>query len=139
MSDANDNDGRGGRAPLTLKPRPGGSISSGTVKQSFSHGRSKTVVVETKRRRIDAPAPVVEKRPAFEVKRPAPTEPRPAPPPASGDASKLNLSAEEAARRQRAVEMAREQQETQAAQRRAEDDRRAEEAARQRAEAAAAA
>src|SRR5665213_1892997 len=110
MSDANDNDGRGARAPLTLKPRPGGSIASGTVKQSFSHGRSKTVVVETKRRRIDTPAPVVEKRPVFEVKRPAPTEPRPAAPP-SGDTSKLNLSAEEAARRQRALEAAREQQE----------------------------
>jgi translation initiation factor IF-2 len=138
MSDANDNDGRGGRAPLTLKPRPGGSISSGTVKQSFSHGRSKTVVVETKRRRIDAPAPVVEKRPVFEVKRPAPAEPRPAAPP-SGDASKLNLSAEEAARRQRAVEVAREQAESQAAQRRAEEARRAEDAARRQAEAAAAA
>ena len=142
MSDANDNDGRGGRAPLTLKPRPGGSISSGTVKQSFSHGRSKTVVVETKRRRIDAPAPQVEKRPVFEVKRPAPPAAeaaRPAPPPPSGDASKLNLSAEEAARRQRALEAAREQQERQAAQQRAEDARRAEEAARRQAEAAAAA
>ncbi|OYW77870.1 MAG: hypothetical protein B7Z26_10185, partial [Asticcacaulis sp. 32-58-5] len=54
MSDANDkNDGPKGdntRAPLTLKPRVGGSVSTGTVKQSFSHGRSKTVVVETKRR-----------------------------------------------------------------------------------------
>ena len=138
MSDANDNDGRGGRAPLTLKPRPGGSISSGTVKQSFSHGRSKTVVVETKRRRIDAPAPQVEKRPAaFEVKRPAPTEPRPAPP-ASSDTSKLNLSAEEAARRQRAVEAAREQQEAQAVQRRADDTRRAEETTQRQAETAAA-
>ena len=137
MSDANDNDGRGARAPLTLKPRPGGSISSGTVKQSFSHGRSKTVVVETKRRRIDAPAPQVEKRPAaFDVKRPAPTEPRPAPA-ASGDASKLNLSAEEAARRQRAVEAAREHQEAQAAQRREDDARRADDTARNQAEAAA--
>jgi translation initiation factor IF-2 len=55
MSDANDNENRpGGRTPLTLKPR-GGAVSSGTVKQSFSHGRSKTVVVETKRRRVDAP------------------------------------------------------------------------------------
>ncbi|MDP3750214.1 MAG: translation initiation factor IF-2 associated domain-containing protein, partial [Phenylobacterium sp.] len=43
MSDENDN-GRapGGRAPLTLKPRGAGSVSAGTVKQSFSHGRSKT-------------------------------------------------------------------------------------------------
>ena len=140
MSDANDNDGRGGRAPLTLKPRPGGSVSSGTVKQSFSHGRSKTVVVETKRRRFDAPAPQVEKRPVFEVKRPAPppAEPRPAPPP-SAPSSTLNLSAEEAARRQRAVDAAREQQERQATQQRAEEASRAEEAARRQAEAAAAA
>ncbi|WP_189484840.1 translation initiation factor IF-2 [Asticcacaulis endophyticus] len=60
MSDANDkNDGPKGdntRAPLTLKPRVGGSVSTGTVKQSFSHGRSKTVVVETKRR-IGVPPP----------------------------------------------------------------------------------
>ena len=138
MSDANDNDGRGARAPLTLKPRPGGSISSGTVKQSFSHGRSKTVVVETKRRRIDAPAPQAEKRPAaFEMKRQAPTEPRPTPPSPPTDASKLNLSAEEAARRQRAVEVAREAQEVQAVQRRAEEAQRAEDASRRQAEAAA--
>ena len=58
MSDEDDNNGSappsGGRAPLTLKPRAG-AVSSGTVRQSFSHGRSKTVVVETKRRRVDAP------------------------------------------------------------------------------------
>ena len=140
MSDANDNEGRGqggARAPLTLKPRPGGSISSGTVKQSFSHGRSKTVVVETKRRRIDTPAPATaEKRPVFDLKRPAaPETPRPAPAPTAD--SKLNLSAEEAARRQRALEVAREQQESVAAQRRAEEARHAEEAARRQAENAA--
>ena len=60
MSDAKDdktNDqNRSERAPLTLKPRIAGNVSSGTVKQSFSHGRSKTVVVETKRR-IGAPPP----------------------------------------------------------------------------------
>src|SRR5258708_4296452 len=59
MTDENDS-GRpsptpGARAPLTLKPRMGGAVSAGMVKQSFSHGRSKTVVVETKRRRVDAP------------------------------------------------------------------------------------
>ena len=53
MSDDNNN-GRNGRQPLTLKPRPAGSVSSGTVKQSFSHGRTKTVVVETKRARPHA-------------------------------------------------------------------------------------
>ena len=55
MSDSNDDNNRSGglRAPLTLKPRQG-AVSAGTVKQSFSHGRSKTVVVETKRRRVDS-------------------------------------------------------------------------------------
>ncbi|HEY5289093.1 MAG TPA: translation initiation factor IF-2 associated domain-containing protein, partial [Caulobacteraceae bacterium] len=84
MTDENDS-GRptptpGARAPLTLKPRLGGAVSSGMVKQSFSHGRSKTVVVETKRRRMDAPgvgpAAPVERRGAFEVR--GPTPPRPA-------------------------------------------------------------
>ncbi|WP_174301479.1 translation initiation factor IF-2 associated domain-containing protein, partial [Caulobacter sp. S45] len=45
----------GGRAPLTLKPRGGGAVPAGTVRQNFSHGRSKTVVVETKRRRAPEP------------------------------------------------------------------------------------
>lgn len=44
------------RAPLTLKPRVGGG---GVVKQSFAHGRSKTVVVETKRR-INSPEKSLE-------------------------------------------------------------------------------
>src|ERR1700760_4847206 len=113
MSDANDNDnGRnsGGRAPLSLKPRQG-AVSAGTVKQSFSHGRSKTVVVETKRRRVDAPptATVSAPRPAgFDVKaRPAPMEPapRPAPAPAAASSSAhLNLSPEELRARQRVLE-----------------------------------
>ncbi|MGQ2992045.1 translation initiation factor IF-2 associated domain-containing protein, partial [Brevundimonas sp.] len=62
MSDENDktNEGQsnatgapsttGPRAPLSLKPRATGSVATGTVRQSFSHGRTKTVVVETKRR-----------------------------------------------------------------------------------------
>ena len=101
MSDDNDN-GRpqSGRAPLTLKPR-GGSVSAGVVKQSFSHGRSKTVVVETKRARTHAPgggnlaAPSsAEKRATFD------TRPAAAPRPASPSASSTDgLSAEEAARR----------------------------------------
>ena len=43
MSDTKDTGGNtGGRKPLTVSRK-----TSGTVKQSFSHGRSKTVVVET--------------------------------------------------------------------------------------------
>ncbi|MFN4185945.1 MAG: translation initiation factor IF-2 [Hyphomonas sp.] len=46
MSDTNDQGNSGGRKPLTVVRK-----SAGTVKQSFSHGRSKQVVVETKKRR----------------------------------------------------------------------------------------
>src|SRR5471030_2044958 len=126
MTDENDN-GRqssapggapapAGRAPLTLKPRTGGAVSAGTVKQSFSHGRSKTVVVETKRRRVDAPpqnlaAPTPsEKRAALDVRPPAAPTPRPAAP-AGPAASNLNLSAEELRARQRVLEAARAEQE----------------------------
>jgi len=88
MSDENNN-GRspapGGRAPLTLKPRGAGSVSAGTVKQSFSHGRSKTVVVETKRARTHLPggggnlaAPSSAEQRRFEPRPPAPTPGRPA-------------------------------------------------------------
>jgi translation initiation factor IF-2 len=127
MSDENEN-GRnnpgapGGRAPLTLKPRAG-AVSSGTVKQSFSHGRSKTVVVETKRRRVEgAPVPAAPgaARPVFDIPKPRAPEPAAAPRPASAPSSpsaNLNLSAEELRARQRVLEAAREQQERQASER----------------------
>ncbi|MGY8992056.1 MAG: translation initiation factor IF-2 associated domain-containing protein, partial [Rhodospirillales bacterium] len=35
----------------------GGGSRSGQVKQSFSHGRTKSVVVETKRKRVMVPKP----------------------------------------------------------------------------------
>ncbi|MCI3135559.1 IF-2-associated domain-containing protein, partial [Phenylobacterium aquaticum] len=118
MSDENDN-GRpsapGGRAPLTLKPRAvGGSVSAGTVKQSFSHGRSKTVVVETKRARPHA-------APGGNLAAPSSAEKRVfTPPPASAPrqgqpAGDGNLSAEERLARQRVLEAAREAQARQAA------------------------
>ena len=129
MSDENDN-GRPNtpRPSLTLKPRAG-SVSAGVVKQSFSHGRSKTVVVETKRVRAHAPGAstnlagpsAAEKRSTFE---PRPAAPRPAGPAPVDPAG--NLSPEEMRARQRAIDAAREAQERQAAAARA----RAEEEAR---------
>ncbi len=129
MSDGNDNDGRndqgggtpaGGRGPLTLKPR--GAVPAGTVRQSFSHGRSKTVVVETKRRRGPEDRPAVEARPRPPQVAPAsggqgsgPASGGPRPAPASSGASRstgpggagnLNLSQSELAARQRALEAA---------------------------------
>ena len=68
----------GTRPPLGLK-RP---VETGKVKQSFSHGRSNTVVVEVKKRRIlgrpgEAP-PAEAPKPVAEAPKPAP---KPAPPP----------------------------------------------------------
>ncbi|MDP3852753.1 translation initiation factor IF-2, partial [Phenylobacterium sp.] len=116
------------RAPLTLKPRGAGSVSAGTVKQSFSHGRSKTVVVETKRARTHtAPAGNLA-APSSAEKRtftPPPASPRAASP--SGDGS--GLSADEQRARQRAIELAREHQARQAAEQRAREERARAEAA----------
>ncbi|GGD16028.1 translation initiation factor IF-2 [Aquisalinus flavus] len=50
MSEEADNETKQKRKPLTLR-----KTETGAVKQSFSHGRSKTVVVETKKRRTLGP------------------------------------------------------------------------------------
>ena len=71
MNDTTDNDGKKPGGTLTLK-RP--AVEQSRVKQSFSHGRTKTVVVETKRKTFGAApaakpaAPVVEAKPAFAPK-----------------------------------------------------------------------
>ena len=92
MSETTDKPKLGARAPLGIKR----TVETGKVKQSFSHGRSNTVVVEVKKRRIlgrpgEAEAPKVEEAPAPEAPvakaSPAP-EPAPAPkPPASESAA----------------------------------------------------
>jgi len=68
------------KRPLGLKPRSG--IERDTVRQSFSHGRTNTVQVERKKRRVtlpgekpEAPAPTVVARPVVEA---APALSRPA-------------------------------------------------------------
>ncbi len=50
MSDDVETETSKPRRPLTLR-----RTETGAVKQSFSHGRSKTVVVETKKRRDPSP------------------------------------------------------------------------------------
>ena len=80
MSETTDKPKLGARAPLGLKR----TVETGKVKQSFSHGRSNTVVVEVKRRRVLGPqgAPQEEQTPAPEpvAAAPAPQAPRPAAP-----------------------------------------------------------
>jgi translation initiation factor IF-2 len=69
----------GMRAPLGVKR----TVETGKVKQSFSHGRSNTVVVEVKRRRVLGPngaAPeVVQEAPAPAAPAPAPQQAVPQP------------------------------------------------------------
>jgi translation initiation factor IF-2 len=79
---------------LSLKPR----VETGTVRQSFSHGRSKQVVVEKRgKRRIDGSpepqAPVVVARPAPAAPAPAPA--RPAPPRNAGSGVVLRTLTED--------------------------------------------
>ncbi|MBM6593873.1 translation initiation factor IF-2 [Microvirga pudoricolor] len=64
-------------APKTLSlKRP---VEQGTVRQSFSHGRSKSVVVETVKRRPVAPGTAPAEKPA--APQPAPVAAKPAAPP----------------------------------------------------------
>jgi translation initiation factor IF-2 len=155
MSDIDNKDKPklGARAPLGLKR----TVETGKVKQSFSHGRSNTVVVEVKRRRIlgrpgeaestPTPEPEVQKAPA-----PAPAPAAPpqsvAPTPASSrpmtplerreqqerllrEAEEARLSALEEARRRDEQQR---QAQTEEERRRQEENRRAEEEARRQAE-----
>ena len=58
----------GMRAPLGIKR----TVETGQVKQSFSHGRQNTVVVEVKRRRILGKPGEAEAAPVIEAKVEAP-------------------------------------------------------------------
>jgi len=84
-----------GRKPLTLSR----TTSSGTVKQSFSHGRSNTVNVEVRRKRV-----VGDQAPGGAAPRPgAPAGSRP---PGAVGARGAGLSDDEQRRRQEAVQRA---------------------------------
>src|SRR5688572_25979941 len=93
MSDSTEKPKLGTRPPLGIKR----TVETGKVKQSFSHGRSNTVVVEVKKRRIlgrpgeappaEAPKPVAE-APAPQPQRPAaPAAPQPRRPSAQDEIS----------------------------------------------------
>jgi translation initiation factor IF-2 len=129
----------GMRAPLGIKR----TVETGQVKQSFSHGRQNTVVVEVKRRRILGKPGEAEAAPVVETKvEAAPPPPPPAPAPKAPSEpqlsrkeiqEKLLREAEEA--RMAALEGARrreeqaKQQTSEEEKRRAEENRKAEEAA----------
>ncbi|MGE3301959.1 MAG: translation initiation factor IF-2 [Hyphomonadaceae bacterium] len=113
MSEGNKDAPASGRKPLTLTR----TTASGTVKQSFSHGRSKSVVVEMKQRRSLGPGAAPQTPPAAAPpaqpqqppqNRAAPAQPA-APPPQTRPepASRGNLSDVETARRAEALARAR--------------------------------
>ncbi|WP_458792070.1 translation initiation factor IF-2 [Yoonia sp. MH D7] len=113
-----DNDGK---KPLGL----GGSRPS-NVKQSFSHGRTKNVVVETKRKRVVVPKATTTAKPATG----GPTMP------IGGDPSKrpAGISDVELARRMKALAMAKARETEEQAKRLAEEAERAAEREKRRAE-----
>ena len=115
-----DNDGK-----KTLGVR-GGGPRAGNVKQSFSHGRTKNVVVETKRKRVVVPKPGAAKPGATGN-------------PALGDPSKrpAGISDAEMERRLKALQAAKAREVEEAAAREAEEKAREEERERRRAEAEA--
>jgi len=83
MTDQTDKPKLGTRPPLGLKR----TVETGKVKQSFSHGRSNTVVVEVKKRRIlgrpgeAPPAEAPKPQPVAEAPKPAPKPAAAAPQP----------------------------------------------------------
>jgi translation initiation factor IF-2 len=145
MADQTEKPKLGTRPPLGLKR----TVETGKVKQSFSHGRSNTVVVEVKKRRIlgrpgEVP-PAEAPKPAAEAPAPAPAPklapaPQPRKPSAQDEIARRRelqekllreaeesrlASLEEARRREdRALKDATEEE-----RRRAEENRRAEDAA----------
>ena len=95
MSDSNKTpDKPSGRRPLSLK---GAKVGGGTVRQNISHGRSKAVVVEKRRKRIvlpkDGEKPTVKKAIEKEV-----IEPKPAAPKKEEDSGRKLTAAEQEAR-----------------------------------------
>ncbi|WP_339029463.1 translation initiation factor IF-2 [Bradyrhizobium symbiodeficiens] len=81
---------------LSLKPR----VETGTVRQSFSHGRSKQVVVEKRgKRRVDGSAepqaPTIVAKPAPAAPKPTPAPSRPAPPRNAGSGVVLRTLTED--------------------------------------------
>ncbi|CUH74670.1 translation initiation factor IF-2 [Tropicibacter naphthalenivorans] len=101
----------------------GGGPRSGSVKQSFSHGRTKNVVVETKRKRVVVP------KPGAGAGKPGGTGPV-----GSGGKRPAGISDAEMERRLKALQAAKAREAEDQAKREAEEKARAEERERMRAE-----
>jgi len=120
MSDGNDQNETKGR--LSLRPAARGdaghTVDAGSVRQSFSHGRSKVVQVEVRKKRGPGPAPAAPAEPAPLTLKPAaerpagqaPSQPAPQAPrprPAAGPGGRALTAAEQATRQRVLVEQQR--------------------------------
>src|SRR6476661_4819099 len=106
MADQTEKPKLGTRPPLGLKR----TVETGKVKQSFSHGRSNTVVVEVKKRRIlGRPG----EAPPVETPKPEPIAeaPKPAPKPAVAPARKPSAQDEITSRKELQAKLLREAEE----------------------------
>ena len=157
MSDTDSGDKKpGGRGPGGRGPTGGGG-ARGSVRQSFSHGRSKSVVVEKKRKRILAAPDAASKsgsaaaaaaaaatgtltaKPKAKAAPPAPAQeapPKKVEKPRAEKAGNLlrTLSDEEYSRRLDALKQAKKDDEVRLKREAEENERRAEEEAKQKAE-----
>lgn len=142
MSDTeNEKPKLGMRQPLGLKR----TVETGQVKQSFSHGRSNTVVVEVKRRRVlgpqgtPAPEEAASPPPAPVAAPPPPPAPAPRPAAPAGETAQerqARLLREADEQRMQALEESRRREERERAAAAEAEQRRAEEKAQAAAEAA---
>jgi len=138
MADTPEKPKLGTRPPLGIKR----TVETGKVKQSFSHGRSNTVVVEVKKRRVlgrpgEAPPVAEEPKPVAEAPKPAAAAPKPAAPvqrklseaeqiaQRKADLERMTREAEE--ERLRLAQEARQREDREAKKMSAEERRRAEE------------
>src|SRR4051794_13855097 len=106
MADQTEKPKLGTRPPLGLKR----TVETGKVKQSFSHGRSNTVVVEVKKRRIlgrPGETPPV----AAPTPEPVAEAPKPAPKPAAPAARKPSAQDEMLSRKELQTKLLREAEE----------------------------
>ncbi|MGA3402941.1 MAG: translation initiation factor IF-2 [Acetobacteraceae bacterium] len=144
MSESNDQDAGKGR--LSLRPSGrlelGRTVDAGSVRQSFSHGRSKVVQVEVRKKRAPVGAPGAPSGPPSATPAPSARGPAPAGRPPAG-AGRALTQTELAARQRALVEQQRESAKREAERREqekisilsaAEEARRREEEARKAAE-----
>ncbi len=116
MTEGSDQETGKGRLSLrpTSRPEVGRTVDAGSVRQSFSHGRSKVVQVEVRRKRAPVPGPAAQGAPSPSSGAPAAARPATSggrPPPGTRALTETELAARQKALAQQQREQARREQE----------------------------